>query len=149
MKICAKCSLSKLKAEFHNSRSRVDKLYPWCKLCCKIYSAKYYKNNKTEILDQKSNLSYEQIRGYSLKARYGITYEEYEAKSIAQNRLCAICHKPEPYKGKSLATDHNHANKQIRDLLCSKCNQTLGLVNESPVILQTMMDYLKKWTVNV
>jgi ribosomal protein L34E len=80
-----------------------------------------------------------------LRAKFGITLEEYNRKAANQNHLCAICGKPEPSK-KTLSVDHNHKTNQVRDLLCSRCNPSLGGFMDSPEFLLKAYEYLVRWT---
>ncbi len=80
-----------------------------------------------------------------IKAKYGITLDEYEAKLASQDNKCALCGKFEVIKGRRLAIDHSHETGQIRDLLCSLCNKGLGLFQEDPTILLKAVEYLRKW----
>jgi uncharacterized protein YciI len=83
---------------------------------------------------------------------YGLTEEQYEEKFQAQHGLCAICKKTQQGEFR-LAIDHDHTccpersacEKCRRGLLCSNCNQALGLVYEDPEILQAMLLYLKSF----
>jgi recombination endonuclease VII len=80
----------------------------------------------------------------------------YLAKLEAQNSLCAICHKPETKfwrrnnveKPKRLALDHCHKTMKLRDMLCERCNLTLGRVEESIDIIQAMIKYLNRYRIN-
>jgi hypothetical protein len=88
-------------------------------------------------------------RAHNLKKK-NLTVEQYMDMSNRQNHVCMICKKPDP--DKRLSIDHNHSccpgitscGKCIRGLLCSKCNKTLGMVNDDVSILQDMIDYLQK-----
>ena len=77
-----------------------------------------------------------------LKRRYGITLEQYEAMLESQNGKCAIC-KGDCLTGRNLAVDHDHETGKVRGLLCSKCNQGLGQLNNIE-LLQRAIDYLKE-----
>ena len=74
------------------------------------------------------------------KAKYGITRAEFEALVNKQNGRCAIC---EVEKGSKLRVDHDHETGKIRALLCSNCNSGLGLLNDSPGLLQKAALYLE------
>lgn len=81
-------------------------------------------------------------------AIYGITIEYYEAMLQAQGGTCAICNEKEPGltpsgKAKLLAVDHDHETGRVRGLLCSRCNQALGGMRESKVLIRRMLKYLK------
>lgn len=85
-----------------------------------------------------------------LVRKYGITVEQYDELTAAQNGKCAICAEPETsVDGKtgslrSLAVDHCHQSGKVRGLLCSRCNTTIGKIEESPQLLRAMFDYLHK-----
>jgi deoxycytidylate deaminase len=81
-------------------------------------------------------------RTRSRKHLHGVTQEEYDAKLLAQAGLCAICRLPSK---RSLAVDHNHDTEAIRGLLCDLCNRGLGLLRDSPEILQQALNYLVTW----
>src|SRR5579863_5460292 len=82
----------------------------------------------------------EQMRAWNLKAKYGLTPEDYDNMLAAQNGLCAICTK----KPKTFHVDHDHDTGKVRGLLCQKCNILLGQADEKPEILIAAIDYLKK-----
>lgn len=85
-----------------------------------------------------------------LKKKYGMTLEEYQEKSSAQENLCAICKQPEKSLNNItkqpllLAVDHDHETNKIRDLLCVKCNLMLGGCGDSILILESAISYLKR-----
>jgi hypothetical protein len=69
----------------------------------------------------------EKYTNYRLKARFGITLEEYNLLLQEQEGVCAICKRTE---ARRLAVDHCHATGQIRGLLCSGCNRLLGRIED-------------------
>ena len=87
----------------------------------------------------------------TMKRRYGIDNEKYREICDSQNNLCAICKKEETaVQGNTqvvrrLAIDHCHGSGKIRELLCWRCNGTLGKVEDSIELLQSMIEYLKKY----
>ena len=85
-------------------------------------------------------------RGYSLKNLYGITLEQYTEISDKQNGKCKICNRL-PFggkKGRNLVVDHDHVTKQIRGLLCQKCNIAIGFLGDDIAGLQRAIDYLNQ-----
>lgn len=91
----------------------------------------------------------EERKREALRDTFGITLEEFKQKLLQQNGVCAICGKPETsmFRGKlrHLAVDHNHTTKQIRGLLCNKCNIALGWFQEDICSLESAIKYLKFW----
>ena len=83
--------------------------------------------------------------------RYGLTVDDYINLEKSQNGVCKICGETEKYN-KRLSIDHDHSccpgatscTDCIRGLLCSRCNKVLGQINDNEVLLQKMIDYLKK-----
>lgn len=82
--------------------------------------------------------------------KYKVTPDEYDAILAEQKNKCAICEEPEVMSDRRwggvrrLAVDHCHATGKIRGLLCSRCNTTIGKIEESPQLLRAMFDYLHK-----
>lgn len=87
-------------------------------------------------------------RHYGLKRYYGIDLAKYQEMLLEQNGVCGICKKPETSvvngKIKPLAVDHCHNSEKIRGLLCARCNQAIGLLNEDVNVLEAAIDYLRK-----
>ena len=82
-------------------------------------------------------------RKYQLKSSYGITEETYLAMLEAQDGACAICNTKTPTgKWKVFAVDHCHTTGKVRGLLCNECNRGMGLLKDSPELLQKAIDYL-------
>jgi 5-methylcytosine-specific restriction endonuclease McrA len=93
-------------------------------------------------------------RENGLLIRYGLTLAEKRALYEAQNGCCAICHTP--FETLTAAfVDHKHeefevrnkrGKRQVRGLLCSRCNLALGQFNESISLLTNAIDYLRQFT---
>lgn len=90
-------------------------------------------------------------RDKHLKHKFGMTYNDYFARLVKQDFKCPICSQNLVPYGKLTevaCVDHDHTTDKIRDLLCNRCNTTLGKVEEKKDILQNMITYLNKWSVN-
>jgi len=59
-----------------------------------------------------------------------------------QANKCAICRDYMPPKDTHV--DHDHGSGKVRELLCGRCNRTLGLVADSPRLLRLMADYIER-----
>jgi thymidylate synthase len=78
-------------------------------------------------------------------AKYGVTPEWYQEQLITQNNVCAICNAiPDNGRYKDFVIDHCHETGIARGLLCSNCNQALGLVGDDIDRLGRAIDYLRK-----
>jgi hypothetical protein len=75
---------------------------------------------------------------------FNITLEQYEDMVKSQGDCCAICGKHRTKNGKRLAVDHCHATGNVRALLCSLCNKSLGGFKDDINMLIKAIEYLKK-----
>ncbi len=76
-----------------------------------------------------------------LRAKHGITSDDYARLLKEQNGVCAIC-KHTCKTGRKLSVDHNHETGEVRGLLCTRCNLFLGHIEDPRT--QTALAYLKK-----
>jgi hypothetical protein len=126
-----------------------------CRSCHNERSRAYYKKNRWHALARdkermaaakaENPLGYARyLRNKSLKQRYGISIDEYEATLAQQNYCCAICKKPDvEERFGTLCVDHDHQSKANRSLLCSNCNRGLGNFLENPQLLRDAAQYLE------
>lgn len=110
-----------------------------CKPCASKRATDWYKNNKEQYF-------YNQI-----KAKYGITKTDYLNLLQQQDNKCAVCGDEEKVlnnwdktQTRNLAIDHCHDTGIIRGLLCYRCNTTLGKVEDSPLLLRNLANYLER-----
>jgi hypothetical protein len=64
----------------------------------------------------------------------------------SQSFACAICGKHPKQNRKRLAVDHCHKTLRVRGLLCSQCNQAIGLFSENISVIQNAIQYIQKHT---
>lgn len=75
----------------------------------------------------------EKILGIKLKHKYGITFDDYVRMLEEQGGVCMICDKInnrinyKTGKPERLVVDHDHVTKQVRGLLCHRCNLAVGM----------------------
>jgi len=100
---------------------------------------------KIKRADYRRGLSKDYQWQSHLKHRYGISPGQYEAMSMAQKWLCAVCGEKQK-DGRRLCVDHNHKTGVIRDLLCTRCNIAIGAFGDSPFLLTAAALYLKRHT---
>jgi Recombination endonuclease VII len=77
-----------------------------------------------------------------LKRKFGISLDEYDAMLAEQGGVCAVCFR-EPTPGISLHVDHDHETGRIRGLLCFRCNNALGDLEDDPALLRSAARYLE------
>lgn len=77
--------------------------------------------------------------------RYKINLEAYNEMFLKQQGCCDICGKHQSTLKKTLAVDHNHKTGKVRSLLCNRCNQGIGSLDDSIELLLTATNYLKKY----
>ena len=79
----------------------------------------------------------------SLKRKYGLSREAYQALLESQNGVCAICKEKNGRGTEKLAVDHNHKTNKVRGLLCFKCNVSLGYLAEDVERMNKMIQYVQ------
>ena len=114
---------------YHRNRTYVTTGLPMrlshCKACTK----------KRSNLRRESKILREQDKNKSRISRYGIGTEEYNRMYIKQNKGCKMCKERRPQTRESgvvldLHIDHNHKTGRVRGLLCTYCNNSLGMLDE-------------------
>ena len=108
----------------------------------------YYAANKEKIRAcekerRRKNPRY--VKASNVKAKYGITLEEYETRLQAQNGLCKICQQSIPL-GKDSHLDHNHLTGHLRGFLCEDCNKGLGRFKDNQELLRNAIIYLSEYS---
>lgn len=87
----------------------------------------------------------EERRRRSLRQKYGMEPEQYDALLIAQDGRCAICRRfptSENSRYGILFVDHDHTTGAVRGLLCDQCNRGIGLLQDNPDIVMAAAAYL-------
>lgn len=131
-KYCKWCDRWLFFNKFSLDRKTKDKLFHKCKECHNKY--------------KKEKMTPEKQRKYILSKK-NITLKQYNYMLAEQNGVCAICKQPETQINpktkmiRPLSIDHNHDTGNVRSLLCSKCNVALGLMEEDPERIKSLLAY--------
>lgn len=167
-KTCTKCHTEKKIDQFAvNARypqvawSKSKGRYPRCRDCIKSENQSYYQKNSTTVKSKAVAWRAKNSARYSeyMKARYkadkgrfkdkilqrvyGITMEDYNFMLHQQGFVCACCFsKDSGYKSGCFGVDHCHKTGKVRDLLCSRCNLTIGMIEDNPHLALMMASYL-------
>lgn len=122
-----------------------------CKLYAKEYLAKKRAHAPTELQLKFMALpgeSEEQrkdriMRSNRMLKNYGITMADYNKMYQEQEGCCKICGRHETEFPNRLAIDHDHETGKVRSLLCSPCNVSLGGFQDSVIVVEKALKYLK------
>jgi hypothetical protein len=160
---------SKIRAKEYNATHRAEKnklQRDYCKRNkekVRLSKQKYYQENKEKIYEHQKQYNethkerrvgeakryyhkHREEEGYrGLRNLYSITKEQYDEMFMKQNGCCAICGIHHTSLTKKLYVDHDHDTKELRGLLCNKCNLGLGLFRDDVSLLQKATDYLSKF----
>jgi hypothetical protein len=74
---------------------------------------------------------------------YGLTQSALEAMISAQSNQCDIC--LASFSEVNMHIDHCHSTNKVRSLLCSRCNQAIGLIDESIERADKIKQYLQRY----
>ena len=133
-KKCFKCSEEKSIDNFLYRKDR-EAYRNECKQCSAESRKKYRRENK------------EKVRDIQYRYSYGISLKEYEEMSKKQEEKCAICNIHSKYTRHSkLVVDHDHDTGEVRSLLCDKCNQAIGLLQDNSEFCSSAAAYLKEYS---
>jgi hypothetical protein len=138
-KRCPDCGEVKLRSSFGETKNGAIK--PYCTPCRLQRNRKWWKANRPAA------------RRLRLKQSYGITIEDYDRMLAEQGGGCAICGGQETrrnqYGPHSLNVDHDHATGRVRGILCTNCNQGMGLLGDSIERIEKTLEYLRDGIVSV
>lgn len=125
---------------YHKNKEHADKkTLEWRR---KNKERVYARSNELKRERRKRGDMQEKEKNRKLKKKYGITIEDYKKMVLAQDNLCAICGSNSDKK--SLHVDHCHKTGKVRELLCARCNTTLGRLNDDINLIKKMSLYLQR-----
>ena len=146
-KICSKCKKNKPLSEYYLDNRKWRKngsVRSTCKKCDIIISMEYAKRHPEYT-------AYRQR--YTRLHHYGITPMQFDELLKRQNNKCASCGTNNPggiYKQWHVDHDHlccsgkNSCGKCIRGLLCMACNTALGLMQDNPINIEKLANYVRR-----
>lgn len=100
-----------------------------CVGCRRENAAKYREKNK------------QSIRRKGRAARYKVSLDYIMDLYESQGKSCAICHTPIDFDNSRI--DHSHETGKVRGILCTSCNTGIGLLKDSPDVLESAAEYLR------
>lgn len=116
----------------------------------RLMSDNYKKNNKEKSAEttkrwRKKNPEKNKTAAWKafIKREYSLTPEQYQQIIKNQNGICPLCLK-QLGASNTIAMDHCHKSKKIRQILHKKCNSVLGFAEDNPFILSRAIAYLYK-----
>lgn len=138
MKTCSTCKTELSLDMFHKNRSRKDGLHGDCKACVSACNRRWRESNpERKQVQNKTVNARRYYRRYTL-SQYGLTEDGYAQMHALQEGACAICREAQEV----LCVDHDHTTSKVRGLLCSRCNQGLGLFRDNRDFLAQAITYL-------
>lgn len=135
-KRCTCCKRTQSSANFYKNSHRKDGLSTVCKTCQDQYSRSWLARNR----DKKRSRD----RISKIRKRYGLARDQYEAL-LKKYPSCPICGQAFTTKNKPFV-DHNHANSEVRALLCNNCNTLIGRARDDVAILKSAIKYLRRFS---
>ena len=114
------------------------------------WNAYYWANRDRILVEQRARRAKhpEKAAERQMKAKFGMTLAQKEAMWLEQGKGCRIC--GEQVSLLSIHIDHVPGTepKEVRALLCVKCNTGLGSFCDSPTLLKAAISYLSLFTPN-
>ena len=120
-KVCSICKEEKSLDDFYKRKlpSGVSTIHSYCKPCV------IRKNRENEW-----------------KRLYDLEPEQYDKLYSQQKGRCAICEIHQSELDYTLCVDHCHDTGNVRGLLCKKCNQGIGMLQDNFVVVMRAASYL-------
>lgn len=111
------------------------------------YDKEYYEKNRErecakqrEYRERNKDKNRERQRKYRIE-QYGISLMDYGCMLLLQDNSCALCF--EVFGAERPHIDHDHKSGEVRGLLCRRCNQGLGQLQDDPAILARAIEYVR------
>lgn len=132
-RVCTACGHRRAMSEYHWANGKLYRRRK-CKPCVYARSEEVRRSN----LDQYRTAS----RRRTIKRKYGLTLEAWEAMREQQGDRCAICRGA--FSEDAIHVDHDHDTGTVRGLLCFTCNTALGKFHDDIGVLRAAIGYLEQ-----
>ncbi len=130
---CTGCSSTLSASDFYRKNG---KPVGQCKTCVNAASKAWVKANP-----EARKASANKWARANFATKYGITNKQYNQMLEDQDGKCLICHETPDER---LRIDHDHVTGQVRGLLCTCCNNVLGMANDSRSLIEAAIAYLNQ-----
>ena len=121
-----------------------EKVYVSIKPCPQGHTARRISTNNCIECEGLNNKKRKQKSKWSRYEKiYGLSQDGFNALLKKQNQLCCICE--QNLLSKNLHVDHCHKTGIVRGLLCSKCNQAIGLLDEDVGRFEKAAKYIARF----
>ena len=160
MRVCKKCLIPKLEAEYSLHKASSDGVRTICKSCSNEHTRNWRRGKETHIRETESvwRLANSERSAYLYRKanlkKYNLTVEQYDSLLASQLGVCAICMTSEPGGRGRFHVDHDHSccpgtanscGNCVRGLLCHKCNVMLAHAKDDVQLLADAIVYLLDW----
>jgi hypothetical protein len=149
MKLCSKCGNA---GKFYKDATKKDGLHSICAVCHTIsYQARIERDPQARVRMRETSKQWKELNrehckksqtNSTLRAKYGITLQDYDDMLALQNNGCKVCMLPPTTQ--RLHVDHCHTTGKVRGLLCQACNVSIGKMRESPELLRALATYIEE-----
>lgn len=145
VKTCIRCETEKPVTDFHTRKRADGSKVP--RGTCKACQAAEDKAARLADPDRfraygRTHRAKESRRARSLREKYGMTIEQWDAIWEAQGFVCAVCRGES--NDPSMHGDHDHETGVFRAILCGLCNRMLGQGQDSSERLLAGARYLQE-----
>lgn len=138
---CTRCEKTKPIAEFN--RTRAGRARSTCRPCQSDEYRDYVARNREKVSAAK--------RAQKYRWRFNMEIADVEARFAAAGDSCEVCgiHRDATHN-QTLVLDHDHnccpgeqtCGRCVRGVLCTKCNVGLGALDDDPLRVIALMDYI-------
>lgn len=118
-----------------------EKVYKSKKSCPSGHTIRRVSTNNCVECEYERNLKRKDAARWSrYKKLYNLSANDFNRMMDEQSGFCKICECQLTLA--SIHVDHCHKSGQVRGLLCSRCNQAIGLMDEDPYRFDKAKQYL-------